>query len=77
MSSIRTLISRAACLALAATAFCFIPSPAQAQDGPLSFNGAIIPIGSDGRVCIRVDMPPGSVGQVHLIGDTTGYFSFP
>jgi hypothetical protein len=45
-------------------------------DGAAGANNVIVPIGTDGRVCIRVDMPIGSVGQVHSIADTTGYFTY-
>jgi hypothetical protein len=44
-------------------------------DGVAIANGSIIPIGNDGRICLRVDMPPGSLGQVHAIGDVSGYFA--
>lgn len=46
-------------------------------DGAAVANGTIIPIGADGRVCIRVDMPAGSTGQVHVLGDVFGYFAPP
>jgi hypothetical protein len=46
-------------------------------DGSALANGTIIPIGTDGRVCIHVDMPLGSTGQVHVLGDVFGYFAPP
>jgi hypothetical protein len=39
-------------------------------------NGAIVPVGlsAGNHVTVQVDMPPASMGQVHLILDVTGYF---
>ena len=48
-----------------------------AGQGPVA-NGAITPVAnpavSGNHVTARVDMPPGSTGQVHLILDTNCYF---
>ena len=39
-------------------------------------NGAIIPLANIGGldISVQTDMPPGSVGTVHLVIDVTGYF---
>ena len=43
-------------------------------DGGALANRVIVPIGQDGTICFRVDMPVGSTGQVHLIGNVFAYF---
>jgi hypothetical protein len=43
-------------------------------------NNALILLGTDGagnHLTVRVDMPPGSSGHVHLVLDVTGYFAPP
>jgi len=46
-------------------------------DGGAVANSGVVGVGEDGTICIRVDMPAGSTGQVHLIGDVFGYYAFP
>jgi hypothetical protein len=46
-------------------------------DGVAIANGALLPLGdngSGGHLTIKVEMSPGSVGQVHTLADVTGYF---
>jgi hypothetical protein len=46
-----------------------------ANDNPVA-NGTIVGLGnvSGKHLSVRVDMPPGSTGQVHTLADVTGYF---
>jgi uncharacterized repeat protein (TIGR01451 family) len=37
-------------------------------------NNAILPLGVDGRIEVRCDMPPGSIASTHFVLDVSGYF---
>jgi hypothetical protein len=47
-----------------------------AVSDPAVANGAILLLGSAGgnHITIRIDMPTGSIGQIHSLADVTGYF---
>lgn len=45
---------------------------------PASANGLIVPMMGASFMCVRVEMPLGSTGQVHSLTDTIGYYQgFP
>jgi hypothetical protein len=46
-------------------------------NGPAVANGAVVGVGTSGFICVRVDMPKGSTGLVHLVGDVVGYYTRP
>jgi hypothetical protein len=42
--------------------------------GATRANNAVIPLGVDGQIAVRCDMPMGSAGATHLVLDVFGYF---
>jgi Protein of unknown function (DUF4038)/Putative collagen-binding domain of a collagenase len=42
--------------------------------GQTRANNAVIPLGPNGRIDVRCDMPPGSSGATHFVFDVSGYF---